>query len=73
MNYRNHGSNSAGCCQYREYWIAPQPTLAVLYLNLIAPGLVRAVINRVVGPKRVDMWREGLDVYDPGSWRRRKP
>jgi hypothetical protein len=24
----------------------------------------------IVGPKRVQLWREGYDLYDPASWRR---
>jgi short-subunit dehydrogenase len=52
----------------REVWIAQQPTLTALYLQQFAPGLLSWILQRV-GPKRVDIWRQGLDLYDPKSWR----
>ena len=51
-----------------EYWIATQPLLTLLYMNNWFPGLVRFLTDRV-GPKRVDLWRRGKDLYDPQSWR----
>lgn len=48
-----------------EYIIAPQPTLLACYLPR---GLCRVIV-RLAGPRRVDIWRQGLDLYDPKSWR----
>jgi dehydrogenase/reductase SDR family protein 7 len=53
-----------------EVWIAQQPTLTALYIQQWFPGLQR-LIMQAVGPKRVQLWREGLDLYDPASWKRR--
>lgn len=54
----------------REVWIAQQPTLMALYLQQFMPGLLSWSLRRVVGPKRVQLWQEGLDLYDPESWKR---
>jgi len=54
----------------REVWIAQQPTLTALYLQQFMPGLLSWTLRRVVGPKRVQLWQEGLDLYDPESWKR---
>jgi dehydrogenase/reductase SDR family protein 7 len=55
--------------QFQEVWIAPQPSLTALYLQQWFPGLQRRILG-IVGPKRVQMWREGLDLYDPASWQK---
>lgn len=54
-----------------EYWIAQQPVLSFLYLNQMFPNWMRQAYARV-GPKRVQMWRDGLDLYDPNSWTRQR-
>jgi short-subunit dehydrogenase len=55
--------------QFQEVWIALQPSLTALYIQQWFPGLQRRILG-IVGPKRVQLWREGLDLYDPASWRR---
>ena len=50
-----------------ESWIVKQPTLTALYLNQWAPGLLRPFLGKV-GKKRIQIWRDGLDLYDPLSW-----
>jgi short-subunit dehydrogenase len=55
---------------FQELWIAGQPSLTALYIQQWFPGLQRRILA-IVGPKRVQLWREGLDLYDPASWRRR--
>jgi dehydrogenase/reductase SDR family protein 7 len=55
--------------QFQEVWIALQPSLAALYIQQWFPGLQRRILG-IVGPKRVQLWREGYDLYDPASWRR---
>lgn len=57
---------------YNEVWIATQPTLTAIYLNQLFPTLTQSLISRYVGPQRVAIWRKGMDVYDPLSWRRTK-
>jgi dehydrogenase/reductase SDR family protein 7 len=54
---------------FQEAWIALQPSLAALYIQQWFPGLQRRILG-IVGPKRVQLWREGYDLYDPASWRR---
>lgn len=54
-----------------ESWIAKQPLLLFLYLQQLLPnGLLHALLYSRVGPRRIAMWREGLDLYDPKSWRK---
>jgi len=55
-----------------EMWIAKQPVLAGLYLQQFVPGLMHRLVYSKIGPKRVSMWRAGLDLYDPASWRQSK-
>lgn len=58
--------------QHGEYWIASQPLLTLLYMHhYMCPDLVRWFVQRVVGPQRVQLWREGKDLYDPAAWRRK--
>lgn len=53
-----------------ESWIAQQPVLTALYLQQWAPSVMQALVHRNIGPRRVAMWRDGLDLYDPTSWKR---
>jgi short-subunit dehydrogenase len=53
-----------------ETWIAQQPILAALYLQQLAPGWMQRFVYNRIGPKRVQMHRAGLDLYDPASWRK---
>jgi short-subunit dehydrogenase len=54
---------------YNEVWIATQPTLSAMYLYQWFPTITQAIISHYVGPKRVFIWKHGLDVYDPMSWK----
>ena len=54
-----------------EFWIAQQPVLIGLYLNQAFPTWMRPLYSRI-GTKRVQMWRDGLDLYDPNSWTKSK-
>ncbi len=54
---------------YNEVWIATQPTLNAMYLHQLFPTITQALVSRYVGPKRVSMWKHGMDVYDPLSWK----
>jgi short-subunit dehydrogenase len=51
-----------------EVWIAQQPVLTALYLQQLAPGFTQKVLHNRIGPRRVEIWRQGLDLYDPSSW-----
>jgi dehydrogenase/reductase SDR family protein 7 len=53
---------------FQEHWIAIQPSLTALYIQQWFPGVQRRILA-IVGPKRVQLWREGYDLYDPASWR----
>lgn len=53
-----------------EVWIAQQPALAAVYIQQYLPGLQKLIMSKV-GPKRMKMWRDGLDLYDPASWRKK--
>jgi dehydrogenase/reductase SDR family protein 7 len=52
-----------------EVWIAQQPILTALYLQQLAPGFTQRILHNRIGPLRVDIWRRGLDLYDPASWK----
>ena len=52
-----------------EAWIAKQPTLLGMYMQQYLPGLWRWVLNQKVGPLRVTLYQQGLDLYDPASWK----
>lgn len=53
---------------YDEIWVAPSPMISVLYLQRLFPALFHKLTTRV-GQKRVQLWRQGKDLYDPKSWR----
>lgn len=55
--------------QSREFYIARQPLLFLLYLNQLCPSLLMSLVYQRVGPKRRSLWKRGLDLYDPNSWR----
>jgi dehydrogenase/reductase SDR family member 7 len=52
-----------------EAWIAKQPTLLGMYLQQYVPSFWRWLLNQKVGPKRVSLYEQGLDLYDPASWK----
>ena len=58
-----------GTSGIREVWVSNQPALTVLYLQRVFPSLAQWMINRV-GSKRVKLWQQGLDLYDPDSWKK---
>ena len=51
-----------------EAWIAQQPSLLGCYLQQYLPGLWKFALSRSIGPKRVSLYEQGLDLYDPASW-----
>jgi short-subunit dehydrogenase len=54
-----------------ESWIAQQPLLLALYVQKLFPiELLQSLLYSRVGPKRIHLWREGLDLYNPKSWRK---
>jgi short-subunit dehydrogenase len=54
-----------------ESWIAQQPVLLALYLQQWIPN-VMSLVYRQIGPRRVAMWRAGLDLYDPDAWKQQR-
>jgi short-subunit dehydrogenase len=54
-----------------EYWIAEHPVLLGLYFNQLFPGLFQKTLSKI-GPMRVRAWEEGLDLYDPSTWKQMK-
>jgi dehydrogenase/reductase SDR family protein 7 len=55
----------------RTVYLCPQPALSFLYLYPLLPSFASDRVLRAVGSRRVEMWKAGLDLYDPASWRRR--
>jgi short-subunit dehydrogenase len=53
----------------QEFYIARQPLLSLLYLNQIFPAFCMSAVYQRVRPKRRRIWQQGLDLYDPQSWR----
>ncbi len=51
-----------------EYWIAEHPVLLGLYVNQFFPGLFQKTLSKI-GPLRVKAWEDGLDLYDPQTWK----
>lgn len=47
-----------------EVWISQQPYLALTYLSTYAPGIMRQLWKKVIGPARVKAMLQGGDVYD---------
>lgn len=56
-------SSSSG----KTTWIAEQPTLFFLTLNQFLPGVANLLLTRFVGPTRMGMFQEGLNLYHPDS------
>jgi short-subunit dehydrogenase len=59
-HHSNHGST---------VWLCPQPTLTALYLEKILPDFVFASLMKRIAAKRIDLYRRGVDLYDPKSWK----
>jgi hypothetical protein len=56
-----------------EFWIARQPVLVALYLEKFLPThLMDRYVYGKFGPKRVALWRNRYDLYDPSSWSKQK-
>ena len=51
-------------------WLCPQPALVALYLEKVLPNFVFTSLMRRVASKRIDLFRRGLDLYDPNSWKK---
>ena len=51
-----------------EHWIAEQPSLAGLYIKQLFPGLFQAMLGKVAS-LRIQAWKEGLNLYDPQTWK----
>lgn len=51
-----------------ETWIAQQPSLAFMYLNQYLPTIAQNILCKV-GPMRVDMWKQGFNIYSPNDMR----
>ena len=63
-----HHNNGGG--GFREHVIAQQPTLTAVHLHRWFPTLSRWILARI-GTKRIQLWRQGKDLYDPASWTNR--
>ena len=51
-----------------EHWIAEQPSLIALYINQFFPQLFQTILGKI-GPLRLKAWQEGLNLYDPQTWK----
>jgi dehydrogenase/reductase SDR family protein 7 len=57
--------------QSRESWIAAQPVLTALVLHQFVPyAWMHHLVYRRIGPRRLELYRAGDDLYNPASWRR---
>lgn len=58
-----------------EHWICEQPSLIGLYIKQFFPSFFQSILCRV-GPLRIRAWEQGLNLYDPQTWkdmRKKKP
>jgi dehydrogenase/reductase SDR family protein 7 len=58
-----------------EHYISEHPSLVGLYLKQFFPSFFQSILCRV-GPLRIKAWEQGLNLYDPQTWkdiRKRKP
>jgi hypothetical protein len=61
-----------------ESWLVPSSSpllsfvvLLGLYLHKWLPiAFLQSMIYSRIGPKRIQMWRQGYDLYDPKSWKK---
>eukprot|EP00980_Cylindrotheca_fusiformis_P008788 scaffold1869_cov122-Cylindrotheca_fusiformis.AAC.50 len=51
-----------------EHWIAEQPSLLGLYLKQFFPTAFQRILCKV-GPLRIKAWEEGMNLYDPQTWK----
>lgn len=51
-----------------EHWIAEQPSLIGLYLKQFFPCAFQSLLCKV-GQLRIKAWEEGLNLYDPQTWK----
>jgi len=61
--------SSMTCNRGGEFWIAEHPVLLGLYINQHFPAIFQKTLSRV-GPMRVEAWKQGMDLYDPDTWRK---
>ena len=52
----------------REFWIAEQPTLVGMYIRQFSPTLFNVLLKKI-GPRRIQAWEEGKNLYDPETWK----
>ena len=52
---------------FYETWISQQPELLFTILNQYVPTLTTA-LAKVLGPKRIEAFENGLDIYSSGEW-----
>jgi hypothetical protein len=65
-----------------ESWMVPSSSsssssplsvllLLGLYLHKVLPiAFLQSTIYSRIGPKRIQLWRQGYDLYDPKSWKK---
>ena len=51
-----------------EHWIAEQPSLSALYIKQFFPNAFQKILCKV-GPLRIKAWKQGLNLYDPQTWK----
>jgi dehydrogenase/reductase SDR family protein 7 len=51
-----------------EHWIAEQPSLIGLYIKQFFPSAFQSILCKI-GPLRIKAWQEGLNLYDPQTWK----
>lgn len=51
-----------------EHYIAEQPSLIGLYVKQLFPGLFQVMLGKVAS-LRIQAWKEGLNLYDPQTWK----
>jgi short-subunit dehydrogenase len=58
--------------RYRQVWIASRFMKLSLWCYRHAPLWFLRILRRWIGPKRMELFRQGLDLYDPQSWIQRR-
>jgi short-subunit dehydrogenase len=54
--------------RYRQVWIASRFMKLSLWCYRHVPLWFLRILRRWIGPKRMELFRQGLDLYDPQSW-----
>jgi short-subunit dehydrogenase len=67
-----HNTNKRTSSSSQQFWIAKQPVLLGLYLEKFLPtSFMDRYVYGMIGTKRVQLFQEGYDLYDPSSWRKK--